>query len=176
MATSIVALPAPTSTDARTDIKNARLAYERLDAVIAALKTQREVARSTFLRTVAADLAGLKDVPTKAFTDAEFAKCTAAENADKELHNRIAAFENLVPQVDEYIEELAEKYRADFIELLTEERAALEAQREKEDADKAVLESRIEAIDAQLAKWSGKTARSTARKPKAASVRKSGRK
>ena len=139
---------------ASTDIKNARVGRERLDALIATLKAQREQTRATFLRNIAADLAGLKYAPSKIFTDAQFAKYTAAQNADKDIENRIAAFESLVPLLDDYIEQLAEKNRSEVVAQLAEERAGLEAQREKEDADKALVESRIEAIDAEVAKWS----------------------
>ena len=143
-----------TAPPASTDIKNARVGRERLDTLIATLKAQRENARTAFLRTVAADLAGLKCAPSKIFTDAQFSKYTAAQNADKALENRIAAFESLVPLLDEYIDHLTMKNRTEVVEQLTEERTALEAQREQEDADKAMVESRIEAIDAEVAKWS----------------------
>lgn len=173
MVTSILALAPPAGTDARADIKNARVGRERLDTVIATLKTQRDDARVAFLRTVAADLAGLKDAPTKSFTEAEFAKCTTANNADKDLENRIVAFESLAPLLDEYIEHLAEKNHDELISLLTEERTALEAQREKEDADIALVESRIEAIDEEIAKWStAPRAKSKAKKSKTAAARK----
>jgi hypothetical protein len=181
MVTGILTLVPPAGTGARADIKNARVGRERLDTLIAALKAQREDARAAFLRTVATDLAGLKGAPTRTFTETEFAKFTTAHNTDKDLENRITAFESLAPLLDEYIEHLIEKNHTELVALLAEERAALESQLEKEDDDKALVESRIEAIDADLAKWStpsqksAKTprAKSTAKK---AGARKPGRK
>jgi hypothetical protein len=154
MVTSILTLVPPAGSEARSEIKNARLARDRIEVLIATLKTQRSEARAAFLRVLGADLAALKDTPTKAFVDAAYAKYTTSNHSDKELENRIQAFESLAPLLDAHVKELAEKYHADFIALLTEERAALELQREKEDEDKSAVEASIAAVEAELAKWS----------------------
>ena len=160
MVTSILTLVPPTGTDVRADIKNARLARDRVHALILLLQTLRTDTSTALLKTIAADFAALKDGPTKQFADAEFNKYSAWSTADQELDKRIDVFEALAPLLDAYVDELAEKHRAEFVALLTEERDALEAQLDKEEADEAAVEARIQAVEAELAKWS--TAKYTA--------------
>ena len=170
MVTSILTLVPPTGTDVRTEIKNARLARDRVHALIVLLQTLRTDTSTTLLKTIAADFAALKDGPTKQFADVEFNKYSAWSTADQELDKRIDVFEALAPLLDAYVDELAEKHRAEFVALLTEERDTLKAQLEKEEADEVAVEARIEAVEAELAKWST-SKYATARSTKARSTR-----
>ena len=155
MVTSIVSLVPTTGTDIRAEIKNARLARDRVHALITLLETQRADASAALLKTISADFAALKDTPTKQFADAEYAKYTAWSTADQELEKRIDAFEALEPQIDAYVVTLATDHEDEFVALLKEERAALQLQLAKENADEVAVQARIDAVDEELAKYSG---------------------
>jgi uncharacterized protein YqeY len=164
MATRIVTLVPPTATsDVRTDINNALLAEEKIALLLTTLKTQRSDASRAFLRTVATDVAALKDDPGKAFADSEFTKFTTWRTADDEFGKRIDAFQSIEEKLEDYIEEFAAANRSDLIAVLTAERDALEDQLHQEEADEGALKMRIKHVKAEIARWS---TRSTAKKRK----------
>src|SRR3954471_925763 len=107
MVTSILTLVPPAGVDVRAEIRNARIARDRVQALIALLESQRSDASATLLKTIAADFAALKDAPNKAFADTEFTKYSAWSTADQDFGKRIDAFESLEPLIDGYVDQLA---------------------------------------------------------------------
>ena len=168
MVTSILTLVPPAGVDVRAEIRNARLARDRVQALVTLLQSQRSDASATLLKTLAADFAALKDAPNKAFADTEFTKYSAWSTADQDFGKRIDAFESLEPLIDAYVDELAAGHRAEIVAILTEERDTLEAQLDKEEADTTAVEARIQQLDVELAKWSTSAKAKTTRPRKAA--------
>ena len=167
MVTSIVSLvPASAGADVKTDMKNARTAREQVKALIALLQSQRAEAATSLLKTLATDFSALKDTPTKQFGDTEFTKYTTWATADQELDKRIDAFTKVVDKLDKYVETLAKKHRAEFVAILTDERNALQAELDKDEADEANLEDQIEEVQAEIDKWSSSSSAARKKTPK----------
>lgn len=168
MATRIVSLvPPSTANDIRTDIRNALLAQEKLEVLLSNLAAARADATRAFLRTVATDIAALKDDPGKAFADSEFGKYTAWRTADDDFGKRIDAFEAIEEQLDGYVEEFATENRAELVAELESERDDLEAQLEKEESDEDSLKYRIKHLEDEIARWSSTSAAKRKSAPRA---------
>jgi uncharacterized protein YqeY len=173
MATRIMSLVPPTTTnDVRTDIRNALLAQDKLVVLLTNLAAARADAARAFLRTVATDVAALKDDPGKAFADSEFAKYTTWRTADDDFVKRIEAFKSIEQRLDDYVEEFAAENRDELLAELEAERDELEGQLEQEEADEDSLQKRIRRLKAEIARWSSAAARKKARKAPPAAAKK----
>jgi hypothetical protein len=165
---NVVALIQPgKAIDDRADMKNALIALERLQRLLATLATRRRDAMNAFLRAFAADLATAGDIPDQALVNAHVARFAVRKSADDELAKRIDVLNAIRVALDYRIGEFAKTNRDEVIELLKQQIAALEERPQRPGPEQDAVNQCIAALQDEMDRLLG----SAETKPSAAARR-----